>query len=71
MDSHITENETGKYLGEVFIYENETEIWIKNPENIPQLLKQLLKFGFAKVNDNGYIVIPTCDYENITEYNFV
>ena len=71
MDWHITEKQTGKYLGEVFVDDNETQIWIKNPADTPNFLKQQLEFGFAKINDSGYIVITTNDYENITEYDYV
>lgn len=71
MDWHIREKQTGKYLGEVFIDDNETQIWIKNSNNVPEFLKQQLEFGFAKINHSGYIVITTNDYENITEYDFV
>lgn len=70
IDWHISDIKNGTYLGEVFIDNNETQIWIKNPNNIPELLKRQLEFGFAKIDNNGYIIITTSEYESLTEYDF-
>ena len=70
IDWHIDDLQTGKYLGEVFSSDDTTQIWIKNPLEIPSYLKRQIEFGFATINHNGYIVIPTIDYNNLTEFDF-
>ena len=73
IDWHINDLQTGKYLGEVFSFGSldTIQIWIKNPLDVPSYLKRQIEFGFATINDDGYIVISAIDYENITEYDFV
>jgi hypothetical protein len=71
IDWHITENQTGKYLGEVFgdgEVNGFTKIWIKNIADIPLYLKRQVEFGFANVDENGYIIIPTVEYFSLTEF---
>jgi len=67
-DWHISDKQTGKYLGEVFCYEDETRIWIKTPMSIPSFLKTQIEFGFAYLNNDGYVVVPTHYYNQITEF---
>lgn len=71
IDWHIKEKQTGKYLGEIFgdgEVDGFTKIWIKNIKDIPDYLIQEIEFGFATIDDNGYIVMPTVEYINLTEF---
>ena len=67
IDWHIADKQTGKYLGEVFNYESETQISLTDKTVVPQFIQQQLDLGFARRNDNGHIVIPTSAWNSMTE----
>ena len=71
IDLNINDYKTKKDLGAVVIHENDyTIIELNNPYAVPNWIKQHLENNVAKINDNGYIMIPNELWKNVTYFDY-
>ena len=68
IDWHIYDVNTNEYLGEVFGDGDETKLWIKPPAEIPTYFQRHVDFSFFRIDNDGYIIIPTELYNAITVF---
>jgi flagellar basal body rod protein FlgC len=68
IDWHVWDKRNGDYLGEVFGNIDTVDLWIKDLSKMPIEIQRQIDFGFAFINDKGYVQMPNNSYNEMVEY---
>jgi len=70
IDWHVWDKRSGNYLGEVFDQVDTVDLWIKDLSKMPIEIQRQIDFGFAFINDKGYVQMPASIYNTLHELSY-